>query len=286
MWGNAAELWSLWYRAGLGASEPLSLRNEIVWDKGSASGMHSGEMLNYPTATERCLYFQFGRHVLQINRTKDDYWPGWEPIRTHLVAERDKMGWGAGQVREIVGNHMAGHWFGTSQWAFITEPNYAKLQAAAAGAAFTRPYGDLLAEFNRIRAIFNGEVRDPALAELNAARPYFDNAHDVMRDVWEFPRVVGEERFGHATPKPVAMMERVMRSSARAGELAVEPFGGTGSTLIGAERTGRVCYAMELQPRYVDVIVRRWQAATGRAAVRESDGAAFDSIGAPERLAA
>ena len=96
-----------------------------------------------------------------------------------------------------------------------------------------------------------------------------------MSDVWEFPVVTGAERHGHATPKPVAMMERVMKTSLQPGGLCVEPFGGSGSTLIGAEKTGRACYTMELQPKYCDVIVRRWQQFTGKTATLESTGLPF-----------
>jgi DNA modification methylase len=117
------------------------------------------------------------------------------------------------------------------------------------------------------RTVINGK--------LEGMRSYFDNAHDIMRDVWEFPRVIGDERHGHATPKPAAMMERVMLTSLGIGMVCLEPFGGSGSTLIGAEMTGRVCYSMELQPQYVDVAVIRWQAFTGGVAVRASDGGLF-----------
>ena len=96
-----------------------------------------------------------------------------------------------------------------------------------------------------------------------------------MRDVWEFSRVTGEERHGHATPKPVAMMERVMKSSLPPGGLCVEPFGGSGSTLMGAERTGRACYSMELNPVYCDVIVKRWEDFTGKKAILEESKEAF-----------
>lgn len=95
---------------------------------------------------------------------------------------------------------------------------------------------------------------------------------DLIR---EFGRVSGEERFGHATPKPVAMVERMMLSSLRRGELVIEPFAGTGSTVIGAEKTSRACYAMELSPAYVDVCVRRWQDYTGKQAINEATGQAF-----------
>lgn len=71
------------------------------------------------------------------------------------------------------------------------------------------------------------------------------------------------------------MMERVMKSSLRPGGLVIEPFGGSGATLIAAEKTGRVCYTMEMQPRYCDVIVKRWQDFTGKTAVLESTGQPF-----------
>jgi DNA modification methylase len=98
-----------------------------------------------------------------------------------------------------------------------------------------------------------------------------------MTDVWSFSRVQGDERFEHATPKPVAMIERCIVSSSRPGDLVLEPFGGTGSTLIAAERSGRRCFTMELDPRYVDTIVRRWQAFTGDAATLDN-GQTFDAI--------
>jgi DNA modification methylase len=278
IWGNSPDLWRLWYGKGLGALEPLALRNEIVWDKKSIAGMASPQLTQYPEATERCLFFQLGRHVFRINQTKDDYWQGWEPIRGWLNAEREKVGWSAKQIREICGNWMHGHWFGTSQWVFISRDNYEKLQAAAGERAFLKAYGELKAEHDALLAVFNGEVRGPRFDEFAAARPYFDNAHDTMRDVWEFPRVTGADRHGHATPKPVAMMERVMRSSLRPGEICLEPFGGSGSTLIGAEKTARRCFMLELTPGYVDVTVRRWQELTGKVATLAETGESFAEV--------
>ena len=87
-----------------------------------------------------------------------------------------------------------------------------------------------------------------------------------MTDVWRFDRVKGTDRHGHATPKPVEMMERVMKSSAPSGAVTIEPFLGSGSTLIAAEKTGRTCYGMELDPKYCDVIVKRWEDFTGKKA--------------------
>jgi DNA modification methylase len=102
-----------------------------------------------------------------------------------------------------------------------------------------------------------------------------------MTDCWHFPVTAGKEREqaeGHATPKPVALCERAVKTSCPMGGVVIDLFGGSGSTLIAAENTGRRCYAMEIQERFADVIVRRWQNLTGKQAVRESDGRLFDEI--------
>ena len=210
-----------------------------------------------------------------FNSNADNYWEGFEPIRVYLDGERQKMGWNNKAVAAFFGFHprMADHWFSKSQWSMIREEQYEKLQAASGGAAFRRDYDALRRDYDALRRDFY------------ALRAYFDNTHDNMTDVWQFPRVVGDERHGHATPKPVAMMERVMLSSLPDGGLCAEPFGGSGSTLIGAERTGRRCYTMELQPKYADVIVKRWQAYTDKQATLDGDGRTFDEI-ATERLSA
>jgi DNA modification methylase len=77
--------------------------------------------------------------------------------------------------------------------------------------------------------------------------------------------------------KPVELVERAIRNSSRPGDLVLDSFGGSGTTLIAAEKSGRAARLMELDPKYVDVIVRRWQDRTGKTAVRKSDGMAFDA---------
>jgi DNA modification methylase len=88
----------------------------------------------------------------------------------------------------------------------------------------------------------------------------------------------------HGTQKPVECMRRPIRNNSMPGEVVYDPFLGSGTTLIAAQTTGRVCLGLELDPAYVDVAVRRWQAFTGEAAVRQSDGRCFDLIAAePDR---
>ena len=87
----------------------------------------------------------------------------------------------------------------------------------------------------------------------------------------------------HPTAKPIELIERALINSSKSGDLVVDLFGGSGSTLIASERLGRKARLMEIDPRYADVIVRRWQEFTSKQAVLEGDGRTFDEI-ARERL--
>ena len=87
----------------------------------------------------------------------------------------------------------------------------------------------------------------------------------------------------HPTAKPVELVERALLNSSKAGAIVVDLFGGSGSTLIGCERRGRKARLMEIDPKYADCIVRRYQEYTGKHAVLDGDGRTFDEI-AQERL--
>lgn len=93
-------------------------------------------------------------------------------------------------------------------------------------------------------------------------------------DVWSIKKPQKNDL--HPTMKPVELVERAIRNSSRPGDVVLDPFGGSGTTLIAAEKSGRIARLIELDPKYVDVIVRRWQDFTGRQAAREADGVAFD----------
>jgi len=78
-------------------------------------------------------------------------------------------------------------------------------------------------------------------------------------------------------------MSRPIENNSSPGQAVYEPFSGSGTTIIAAERTGRSCHAIELDPGYVDVAVRRWQAYTGEAARLEGDGRTFAEVEAARR---
>ena len=75
----------------------------------------------------------------------------------------------------------------------------------------------------------------------------------------------------HPTMKPVALCSRLIRLTSRKGDLVLDPFGGSGSTIVACELLGRRCLSMEYDQRYADVIVRRWEKLTGRKATREEN---------------
>jgi DNA modification methylase len=268
IWGNAPDLWRLWYLGGLNDSERLTFRTEITWQQEGASWGKSGmsDLRMYAQNGERCLFFMLGEQG--FNNNADNYWDGWEPIRAYLDGEREKMGWDYPTVKTIAGHSPTSgmHWFDRSQWSFITQDVYKALQKAAKGKAFNRPYDSkadgLKQDHDRLK-----QDHDRLKQDFYETRAYFNNTHDNMTDVWDFDRVKGDERHGHATPKPVAMMERAMKSSLPDGGICYEPFIGSGSTLIAAQSTGRKCYGMELTPAYCDVTVSRYENFSGKKAV-------------------
>ena len=93
--------------------------------------------------------------------------------------------------------------------------------------------------------------------------------------VWKFDK---EKVVGHTTPKPVGLVEKAISNSSKGGDAILDLFGGSGSTLIAAEKTSRQARLMELDPKYVDVIIKRWQDFTGKIAVHAETGKPFAEV--------
>ena len=108
----------------------------------------------------------------------------------------------------------------------------------------------------------------------------FPDGHHAP-SAWEIPVVHGKS--GHPTEKPVAVPEHAILHSSTDGQTVLDLFGGSGSTLIACEQTGRQCRMMELSEHYVDVIIRRWQDFTGHEATLEGDGRTFAEIAEQRR---
>jgi DNA modification methylase len=114
------------------------------------------------------------------------------------------------------------------------------------------------------------------------SKHYWCGARD-QGDLWEIARPTKNDL--HPTMKPIALVERAIRNSSKSRDTVLDPFGGSGTTLMAAEATGRTAALVELDPRYCDVIARRWQDAMGSTATRAADGMSFpeacERIGQP-----
>jgi len=102
---------------------------------------------------------------------------------------------------------------------------------------------------------------------------YWCGARD-QGDVWFFDKPAKNDL--HPTMKPVALIERAIRNSSKSRDIVLDPFGGSGTTMIAAERAGRRARLIELDPKYVDVIVQRWQNETGGRAKLAATGQTFE----------
>jgi DNA modification methylase len=117
------------------------------------------------------------------------------------------------------------------------------------------------------------------------SKPAHDGVHDYD-SIWEVDfdgkaRIVGNE---HPCTKPVELFARPIKKHTKPGDVVFEPFCGSGSQTIAAERTGRRCRAIEISPPFVDVAIRRWQKATGQEATLDGDGRTFNEVAAERGL--
>ena len=247
--------------------KPLARRNEIVirnyltWAKHSAFGMKSSLMLSYPRETEKCWFVVKGANWNNNNAEFFNY--KYQPIVDYLNEQAQIVGLNSKKLRELTGVQMWSHWFTHSQFTVIPENHYKKLQEEY------NKDGAFLLSHAELRELI-GSVDDKKQPD----KPYFDltwfDDGDIpLTDVWRNSITTIKEREntgGHATPKPLKICERGIVTSTKVGEIVLDLFGGSGSTLIACEQLDRTCYMMELDPKYVDVIIERWEEFTGKKA--------------------
>ena len=246
----------------------IVFRNLITWDKGNGQGQTSEEFRMYPVAEEKCLFVMCGWDSAQgFAVNKEDYSENMDKVRVYLEEEIAKLGQDDKTIANALGyksGRTVNHWRSKSQFSLPTRENYEALRAYARSvlgnaSALDEDYDVLKKDY------------DERKKEFYSGRAYFDNTHDNMNDVWHFDRTSQEERKdtgGHATPKQIALCARAIKSSSREGEVVLDVFGGSGSTMIACEQLGRRCRMVELDPHYCDVIIARWEKETGREAVR------------------
>jgi hypothetical protein len=111
-------------------------------------------------------------------------------------------------------------------------------------------------------------------------------------NVWNYPGIQTLSKQGeegnllamHPTVKPIAMVADAILDCSARGEIVLDAFLGSGTTLMAAERVGRICFGIEIDPAYIDVAIRRWQKYTGEAAIHVASGKRFDEIAAEQEV--
>jgi DNA modification methylase len=103
------------------------------------------------------------------------------------------------------------------------------------------------------------------------------NGDRTQSTLWQIAKPRKSET-GHGTQKPVECMRRPIENNSQPGDAVYEPFSGSGTTIIAAEMTGRRCHAIELNPAYVDIAVKRWQDFAGKEAIHEATGKTFNEM--------
>ncbi len=224
--------------------QKATFRNLLTWDKGHGQSQNSDQTRSYATADEKCLFVMLG--VQGFNNNADNYFEGFEQIRDYLVTQRNKVGWNTDEIVKITGKTSASHYFSKSQWHFPTREHYDAIRNAANGSAFHKEYDALKKEYDALKK------------EYYSTRAYFNNTHDNMNNVWHFARHTKDgSEGGHATPKPIPLCERAIKSSCPDNGLVIDSFLGSGSTMVAAHQLKRKCYGVELDPKYCQVIIDR-----------------------------
>jgi DNA modification methylase len=115
------------------------------------------------------------------------------------------------------------------------------------------------------RSNWRGDRTQSTLWQVASLNPFGGQNHE-------------ETATGHAAQKPLELMRRPILNHTEPGDVVYDPFLGSGTTLIAAEQTGRICYGVDIASAYVDVSVLRWQVLTGRSAMLDGDGRSFDEV--------
>jgi len=231
------------------AQQNATFRNLITWDKGHGQGQNSESFRMYPIADEKCLFAMMG--VQGFNNNADNYFEGWDSVVNYLDSEKNKANFTIKDCKKLAGHSEKSgcHWFDKSQWMMPTKETYESWRNYCIEKnidAFKKEYDELKKEYHELKK------------EYYSTRAYFDNTHDNMNNVWHFDRTKDRsDTGGHATPKPIALCERVVKSSCPENGLVVDFFLGSGSTMVAAHQLKRKCYGLELDPKYCDVIVKR-----------------------------
>lgn len=220
-----------------------------IWKKPGAN--FAGNNPYYTVTTKPAQDYEYLFAFAELNAERH-----LNPLKDYLFSEARKAGINNKIINSIGGpSSMYGHWFTSHQWCLIDEANYKLIQSYCKDKgieAFDREYEDIRDTYLR-KTIFSHRL------------PAEEFSSWGLYGVWEF-NTVSSRLGGHAAAFPLELPTRFIKIHSYPQDKVLEPFGGTGTTLIACEQLDRQCYAMELDPHYCDVIIARWEKHTGRQA--------------------
>jgi site-specific DNA-methyltransferase (adenine-specific) len=258
--------------------------NHIVWTKGKSLGttVSVKDMRRWRPRSERLLLCEkqhspdallasFNAKTAHIAARS-----AYSSIIDRLVGWRESSGLSLKQIDACLGTSgMGGHYFGRSQWALPTKEAWDKLRPLfSARGVDIGEWDAQRAEFDAQRAEFDAQRAefDAQRREFDAQRREFDaETADNLTDVWEMSAPSGEERPDHPTPKPLALVSKLLSAHTRPDDLIADPFLGSGTTMVAAQNLGRKCYGLEISPAYCAVILQRMEDAFPGIEIRKAD---------------
>ena len=236
--------------------QKATFRNLITWDKGHGQGQNSENTRSYAIADEKCLFVMMG--IQGFNNNADNYFHKWDIIVNYLDEQKNKASLTIKDCKRLAGHSEKSgcHWFDKSQWMMPTKETYDSWRNYCIDNninAFGKEYEEIKKEYEEIKKEYE-EIKK----EYYSTRAYFNNTHDNFNNVWKFDRHIRQgDEGGHATPKPLPLCERAIKSSCPDNGLVLDMFLGSGSTMVAAHQLNRKCYGMELDPKYCQVIIDR-----------------------------
>ncbi|HDL6963420.1 TPA: site-specific DNA-methyltransferase [Yersinia enterocolitica] len=236
----------------------FNVLSHIIWAKPSGPWrrMHKEDLRSYFPATERII---FADHYVGPFTPKGSTYADkcktlkqnvFKPLIDYFRLARASLGVSAKAINEATGRQMCSHWFSESQWQLPSAEQYAVLQTLFSRIAaekhqqgiLSKPHHDLVEEYQTL----NRQYSELSLEYESLRRPFVVTADVPYTDVWTFPSVAfypGK----HPCEKPSEMMEHIIRSSSRPGDVVADFFMGSGATLKAALKLGRVGIGVELE---------------------------------------
>jgi len=250
----------------------MNVLADIVWLKPGSRGhkARKEDLRNYFPETERIIFAEhYGADNIAKGEAgyvaKCDELRGFvfEPLRAYLAGEWERAGLSRQDANDATGTQMSGHYFSRIQWTLPTAKHYAALQAranATGGGFLSRDYGFLSREYEELRREYeelSREYEELRREYEELRRPFRMRDGMQWSDVWQFGVPLGSVRLNHPCQKPIALVSQVVRVSSRPGDMVLDPFMGSGTTLVAAKLEGRRAIGIEIEERYCEIAAKR-----------------------------